>query len=141
MICLPVENQLPTSFYRGTYLLTEAVKGQRIGISRLRFANLDSLPDTPATNIFNFRGGEILDFVPFKYGHTDPFTQVVNVKHFTEWDISSIAANMRRSKWANDGYTFGHQGKINEVSLGTLNEAYGEWRKEELTYVMTSLAA
>lgn len=85
--------------------------------------NLDTLPDTPATNILNFRGGDILDFVPFKYGNTDPFTQIVDVKHFTEGDVSSVVANMRRSKWADDGYTFGQLGKVNEVSLGTLNEA------------------
>jgi hypothetical protein len=82
---------------------------------------LNSLPDAPATNILDFRGGEILDFVPFEYGNTDLSTQIVDVKHFTEEDISSVSANVRRSKWANDGNTFGYQSKINEVSLGTSN--------------------
>jgi hypothetical protein len=102
--------------------------------------NLDSLPDTPATNILNFRGGKILDFVPFKYGNTNPFTQVIDIKHFTEEEISRIAAYVRRNKWTDDGHTFGQHGKVNEVSLGTLNEAWGERRNKEPTYVMTSLA-
>jgi hypothetical protein len=110
------------------HLLTEALKVQRIGTSRRRFANLDSLPDTPATNILNFRGGEILDFVPFKYRHTNFFTQIVDVKHIAEEDISSVATNVRRSKRADDWYSFGQRSKVNEVSLGLLSkpEANGE---------------
>jgi hypothetical protein len=61
--------------------------------------------------------------MPFKYGNTDLFTQIVDVKHFTKGDISSVSTDVRRSKWANDRNTFSNQSKINEVSLGTLDEA------------------
>ena len=63
--------------------------------------------------------------MPFKYGNTNLFTQIIDVKHFTEGDIFGVLADVRRSKWANDGNTFSNQSKINEVSLGTLNEASG----------------
>jgi len=77
--------------------------------------------------------------VPFKYGHTDLVTQIVDIKHFTEKGIF-ISADVRRSELANDGYTFGQNGKVDEVSLpvGKLRRAW--WRKKEPTYVMTSLA-
>lgn len=98
---------------------------QCIGYSGRRFANLDGLPDTPATNILNFRGrsGEILDLVPFKYGNTDLVTQVVDIKHFAEEGISGVATDMRRGEWTNDGHTFSQQGKVDEVSLGKLSKA------------------
>ncbi len=124
MICLVKVNQF-SNLFRDIHLLTEALKAQRTGYSGPRFANLDGLPDTPATNILNFRdgGGKILDFVPFKHGHTDLFAQIVDIKHFTEEDISGVAADVRRNEWANNGYTFSQYGKVDEISLGTLSEA------------------
>ena len=141
MICLTKVNQFHNLFC-GIHLLTEALKGECIGYSGRRFANLDGLPDTPATNILNFRGltGKILDFMPFQYRHTNLVTQVLDIKHFTKESISGITANVRRSEWANDGYTLGQYGKVDEIPLGKMSKAWGEWRKKDPTYVMTSLA-
>jgi hypothetical protein len=61
--------------------------------------------------------------VPFKYGHTDLVTQIVDIKHFTEEGISGVTADVRRSEYANDRYTFGYDGKVDEVSLGKLSKA------------------
>jgi len=44
-------------------------------------------------------------------------TQIIDVKHFTEEDFSSVTADVRRSEWADNGYTFGQHGQVNEVSL------------------------
>src|SRR6266404_5570241 len=87
-----------------------------------RFVKQDGLPDTPATNIVNFRVGKILDFVPFQYGYTDFFTQILDIKHFAEEDISGVATDVGRSESANDGYTFGQHGKVYKISMDTLSE-------------------
>ena len=146
MRCLAkVLNQFFTICPVTCILLTEALEGQCVGYSGRRLAILDGLPDTPAADILDFwcLGGKVLDFVPLKYGHADLGTQVIYIKHFTEEDISGVAADVvRRSEWANDGYTLGQHGKVDEVSLRKLSKARGE-RRENLskpTNVMTSLA-
>jgi hypothetical protein len=101
------------------------------------------LPDTPAADVFDFIAMGFLDFAPLEDGYANSFAQVIYVKHFAKIDIARIKAagnSMRGSEWANDGHTLGQHCKINEVSLGTLRQVVGEWRKKELTYVMTLLA-
>lgn len=120
-------------------LLTEALKGQCAGYSRPRLASLNSLPNTPAANVLNFCAGGILNFAPLKYGKADGFTQVVNVKHFAEEDLSGIATDVRRGEWADDGYPFGQHSEVNEISLHKLHQDENEGGEKEPTYVMTSL--
>ena len=120
-------------------LLTEALKRQCIGYSRTRLANLNSLPNAPAANALNFRAGGILNFAPLKYGKADSFTQIINVKHFAEEDLSGITTNVRRDEWADDGHAFGQQSEVNEISLDKLHQVENEGGEKEPTYVMTSL--
>ena len=100
---------------------------------------MNGLPNTPTAKIFNFRvgGGEVLDLAPFKYGHTDLLTEVVDVKHFTERNVSSVTANVRRSERADDGYTFCQHSKVNEVSLITLNQLGVRSEKEQTNIRMS----
>jgi hypothetical protein len=83
--------------------------------------DLNSLPDAPTANIFNFLAGGILDFVPLEYRNAYRFTQIIDVKHLTEKDAAGIAADMRRSEGAKDWYTFSQQSEVNEVSLRMLS--------------------
>ncbi len=122
MICLAKVNQFPNLFRDIWILLTEALMKDSIGKAGRRFATLDGLPDTPATNIVNFRVGKILHFMPFEYGYTDLFTQILDIKHFAEEDISGAVIEVNRNESANDGYTFGQHGKVYKISLDTLSE-------------------
>lgn len=44
-------------------------------------------------------------------------TQVVDIKHFTEEDLSSVTTDVRRSERADNGYTFCQHSQVNEISL------------------------
>jgi hypothetical protein len=120
-------------------LLTEALEGKCVGYPRPRLASLNSLPNTPAANALNFRAGGIFNFAPLKYGNADSFTQIINVKHFAEEDLSGITTDVRRGEWADDGYAFGQHGEVNEISLDQLHQVKNEGGEKEPTYVMTSL--
>jgi len=101
---------------------------KRTGNSRTRFSSLNGLPYTPATNILDFLAGGILDLTPFKYRHTNHFTQIVDVKYFTKENLSSVASDVRGNEGADDGYAFSQHSKVDEISLSTLNELGNEWR-------------
>lgn len=56
-------------------------------------------------------------------------TQIIDVKHFTEEDLSSVTTDVRRSEWADNGYTFGHHSQVNEISLDdSINSRKGRER-------------
>jgi hypothetical protein len=124
-------------------VLTKALKIHRAGDTRLWIACLNSLPDTPAANIFDFFVGKIFDFVPFEYGNADSFAQMIYVKYFAEIDIAGVMAacnGVRGGEWADDGYTLGQQSEVNDVPLGMLSLSERATQGKKLTYVMTSLA-
>ena len=120
------------------------MKSKCVGDTRVRFACLDGLPDTPAADILNFLARRILDFAPFEYRNTNSFAQIFDVEYVTEKDVASVSADVGGSERTDDGHTLSQQGKVNEVCLEKLNqlECNVEYRnpKPELTYVMTSLA-
>ena len=116
-------NKRSISEKQDQHLRTKALESQRIAEARFRLAGLNSLPDTPTTDIFDFIARKILDFVPLEYRDADSSTQIIYVKHFAKINIADIKAagdSMRRSEWANDGYTLGQHSEVNEVSLGML---------------------
>lgn len=109
--------------YSHQFPLTKALEPYRIAKTRLRLAGLGSLPDAPAADVFNFIARRFLDIAPLEYGNANSLAQVIHVKHFAKINITRIKAagnSMRRSEWANDGYTLGQHCKIDKVSLGTL---------------------
>jgi hypothetical protein len=123
-------------------LLTKALESQCVARARSRLAGLNSLPNAPTADIFDFIARKILDFVPLEHRNTDGSTQIIYVKNFAERNIADIEAagnGMRGSEWANDGYTLGQHSEVNEISLGMLRRFFGEWG-DNLTYVMTLLA-
>ena len=84
--------------------------------------------------------GGLLDFAPLKYGKTDGFTQIVDVEHIAKEDLPGVTTNVRRGEWADNGYAFGQQSEVNEISLDTLHQVENDGWEKEPTYVITSLA-
>lgn len=85
--------------------------------SRLVFASLYGLPDTPTANILHFLAILRLDLVPIKNRNAYSITQILDIKDFAERKRSDVVTGVRWNPIANNWHASREECEVDEIAL------------------------